>query len=346
MNRRALWLAAALLLASLAACGEPRYRRQHAAFGQPLEIIIHGLDEARAARVSDAILADFARLDALLGAHPNSALSALNAAIARGERDIAIPPELAQALAEARRLARESGGSFEPAAGTLARLWGIGAEIAPANPPAPESIDALRAAAPRMSDVVIGDAAVRVANPAVQIDLQGFAVGYALDRARGVLRMNGAYDALVNIGGNLTVSGSAGRRPWKVGSQHPRRPGALAGLELFDGETLASVGDYQGPRTPAGESRAPVLDPRTGRPAQGLQAVSVITERGPSSSAMAVLAARAGLAAGAGDVRAPALTFGAVLALAVDRDGKAYVTAPLARRIEFSPPLPPIVELP
>jgi len=59
------------------------------------------------------------------------------------------------------------------------------------------------------------------------------------------LRKQGIRNALVNIGGNVLALGQHGKRPWRVGIQHPRKPGALATLELRDGEAIGTSGDYQ-----------------------------------------------------------------------------------------------------
>jgi thiamine biosynthesis lipoprotein len=80
----------------------------------------------------------------------------------------------------------------------------------------------------------------------VQVDLGGYAKGVALDEAARVLHKKGIQDALVNIGGNIIALGRNGDRPWRVGIQHPRKPGTLAMLDLYDGEAVITHGELIG----------------------------------------------------------------------------------------------------
>ena len=73
-------------------------------------------------------------------------------------------------------------------------------------------------------------------------------VTVALPTGLGELR-NGlvvrASDALISIGGDSLALGRNGRSDWTVSLPHPRKAGAMATLELKDGETAVTVGDYQ-----------------------------------------------------------------------------------------------------
>ena len=111
----------------------------------------------------------------------------------------------------------------------------------------------------------------------MQLDLGGYAKGYALDRAAELLRKQGIHNALINIGGNVLALGQHGNRPWRVGIQHPRKPGALATLELHDGEAIGTSGDYQRYFMLGKVRYCHLIDPRSGYPMQGVQAVTVLT---------------------------------------------------------------------
>ncbi|MCP6467907.1 FAD:protein FMN transferase, partial [Klebsiella pneumoniae] len=82
-------------------------------------------------------------------------------------------------------------------------------------------------------------------NPAVMIDLGGYAKGYALDRAAALLREAHVKAALVNIGGNVIAIGQPGERPWQVGIRDPRGAGTVAQIALRDNEAIGTSGDYE-----------------------------------------------------------------------------------------------------
>jgi len=271
--RHGLWL---LLLWALAACSPPPLHQQQAyVFGTLVEVSIHGAPEARARQAAAAVLARFDELHRTLHAWQPSELSRLNAALARGER-ATVTPELAAMLRDAQVLAVQSDELFNPAIGGLIALWGFHADAPQSRVPDAGAIQDWAGRQPRMADLTIGSATVSSRNPAVQLDLGGYAKGRALDDAAAILKKWGIKNALVNIGGNVIALGAHGDRPWRVGIQHPRKPGTLATLDLRGGEAVGTSGDYQRFFEAGGRRYSHLIDPRTGFPATGMQSVTVL----------------------------------------------------------------------
>ncbi len=190
------------------------------------------------------MLARFDELHRTLHAWQPSDLSRLNTALARGER-APVTPELAAMLRDAQALSIQSNDLFNPAIGGLIALWGFHADAPQSRVPDAAAIAEWVNKQPRMADLAIENGAASSANPAVQLDLGGYAKGRALDDAVAILKTHGVKNALVNIGGNVIALGAHGDRPWRVGIQHPRQPGTLATLDLHDGEAVGTSGDYQ-----------------------------------------------------------------------------------------------------
>jgi len=271
--RHSLWL---LLLWTLAACSPPPLHQQQAyVFGTLVEVSIHGAPEAQARQAAAAVLARFDELHRTLHAWQPSELSRLNAALARGER-ATVTPELAAMLRDAQVLAVQSDELFNPAIGGLIALWGFHADTPQSRVPDVAAIQDWVSRQPRMADLTIGNDTISSRNPAVQLDLGGYAKGRALDDAVAILKKWGIKNALVNIGGNVIALGAHGDRPWRVGIQHPRKPGTLATLDLRDGEAIGTSGDYQRFFEADGRRYSHLIDPRTGFPATGMQSVTVL----------------------------------------------------------------------
>jgi thiamine biosynthesis lipoprotein len=127
-----------------------------------------------------------------------------------------------------------------------------------------------------MTDIVIQNDKVFSNNPSVQLDFGGYAKGYALDVALAYLRKQGVKNALINIGGNIIALGKHGEKPWRVGIQHPRKPNAIATLDLESGWAIGTSGDYQRYFELDGKRYCHIIDPTTGYPVQGVQAVTVL----------------------------------------------------------------------
>ncbi|HEY0675755.1 MAG TPA: FAD:protein FMN transferase, partial [Immundisolibacter sp.] len=263
---RMLAVVAALLLA---ACGgkEPLYQEQAYVFGTLVEVSVYGEPEPRARQAVAAVMQEFQRLHDRLHAWQPGELDELNRAFASGESR-AITAELAGMLQDAAQLSEQSGGLFNPAIGGLVRLWGFHAdEFGPLQPDGQRIAQWVKRR-PQMSDINIVRGRAHSRNRSVQLDLGGYAKGYALDRAAESLRAQGIRNALVNIGGNVIALGAHGKRPWRVGIQHPRKPGALAALDLHDGEAIGTSGDYQRYFIADDVRYCHLIDPRSGYPAQ------------------------------------------------------------------------------
>lgn len=323
------------VLLLLTACGkEPLYQEQGYVFGTLVEVSVYGADEARAKQAVAAVMQEFQRLHDLLHAWKPSALSELNTAFAKGEsREVA--PELAMMLQDATQLSVQSDGLFNPAIGSLVKLWGFHAdEFKPALPDQ-KQVTALVAAKPQTSDITISANHVSSRNPAVQLDLGGYAKGYALDRAAMLLRQQGIHDALINIGGNVLALGTHGSRAWRVGIQHPRKPGPLATLELHDGEAVGTSGDYQRYFEIGGKRYCHLIDPRNGQPVQGVQAVTVLTH-GPRAGTLSDATSKPLFISGAAVWRDAARKMQLEEAMLIDDTGKVHLTVAMQKRLEFT----------
>ncbi|MCU1485153.1 MAG: thiamine biosynthesis protein [Actinomycetia bacterium] len=102
-----------------------------------------------------------------------------------------------------------------------------------------------------------------------RIDPSGLVKGWALDRAGGMLRDAAIRNFAVNAGGDVIVAGHREPgEPWRVGVQHPEVRNAVACVVAVTDVGVATSGRY--------ERGDHIVDPRTGRPATALTAVTVI----------------------------------------------------------------------
>lgn len=344
--RRAALLIAPALLAALALWSALRpaperfYRETLYVFGTLVEIEIRGAapDDARAAAAE--VAGAFDRMHREWHAwRPGGALGRLNAAIARGAAET-VDPELAALLAKGQALSAASGGLFEPAIGGLIAAWGFHDDKPPVGaPPASAEIARWVSARPRMADLDIDGATIRSRNPAVRLDLGGFAKGAALDTAAALLRARGIENAVLNAGGDLTVLGTHGERPWRAAVRDPFVWGAVAGVALRPGESLYTSGNYERYFEQDGERFAHILDPRTGRPAPDIVSATVLHRDGTLADAAATALSVAGPEAW----RDVAAAMGVEAALLIDATGAIHMTEAMAARAELLRPAPAII---
>jgi len=339
-------LRALAVLGLLAACQPaPPHREESFVFGTRIDVQIAGLEEAAAHAATAEVLREFDRLHQALHAWQPSEVTRLNAALAAGETFTA-SPELAGLLTEAQAMARDGEYLFDPGVGRLIGLWGFQRdEYTPALPD-PRAVADWLHDRPSIADLTIAGRQVRSRNRQVAIDLGGYAKGYALDRAASLLHARGVKNALINIGGNILALGDKHGTPWKVGIRDPRGAGQLAVLELRDGEAIGTSGDYQRYFEVAGRRYSHLLDPRTGRPAEGTQAVTVLIPGGPGAGVRSDVFSKPLFIGGSAEFPRRAAQLGVTHALRVDASGRLEVTAALARRLDFGERTPPLAVLP
>lgn len=329
---RFLLLAAVLVLS---ACGkEPLYQEQGYVFGTLVEVSVYGEPKPQAKQAVKAVMEEFQRLHNKLHAWKPSELSELNGAFAQGKSK-QVSPELATILRDATAISVQSKNLFDPAIGGLIRLWGFQADTFKAVLPDERKVRALVAENPRMTDITLQGDTASSHNKAVQVDLGGYAKGYALDRAAVLLKKMGVHDALINIGGNVLALGSHGSRPWRVGIQHPRKPGPFATVELHDGEAIGTSGDYQRYFMVGGKRYCHLIDPRTGQPAQGVEAVTILTH-GTRAGVRSDADSKPLFISGVQGWRRAAQEMNLSTALLIDDSGKVHLTAAMQKRLKLT----------
>lgn len=330
--RRLIFLGVLLL----AGCGrEPLYQSQAYVFGTLVDVSIYGESEERSRQLAAQVLTEFQRLhDSLHAWKSGSDLDRLNAAFAAG-KPAEVSPELAGLIADATRLSERSDGLFNPAIGHLIQLWGFQREEFTPVDPAPGQVRKWVEASPRMADIRVEAGHADSRNKAVKLDFGGYAKGYALDRAADMLRREKVRGALVNIGGNIIAIGKHGDRAWRVGIQHPRKPGPIATLELHDGWAIGTSGDYQRFFEMNGKRYCHIIDPRNGRPVEGVQAVTVLIPPGPQAGTLSDAVSKPLFISGTAGWKAAAQTMGVDYAMLVDGAGVVHLTPPIQPLLHF-----------
>lgn len=117
--------------------------------------------------------------------------------------------------------------------------------------------------------------------------------------------------------------------------RHPRKPGALAPLELRDDEAIGTSGDYQRYFMLGDTRYCHLIDPRSGHPAQDVQAATVLT-RGTRAGVLSDAVSKPLFIAGTGGWRAAAAQMNLPEAMLVDDMGNIHLTAGLQKRLEFT----------
>lgn len=221
-----------------------------------------------------------------------SEVSRLNAVAATAP--VPVEERLFELFETAQRLSLETDGAFDIAAGALIKAWGFlrGPKRVPAR-------DELAAVMDRVGSrhVTLDRSRRTIAfnRPGLELNLGAIGKGYALDRAGELLRrdwrvssaiLHGGQSSVLAIGtpeNQATTDAPAG---WLVGVVHPFRPDEqIARLRLHDaalGTSGATIQYFEA----NGRRFGHILDPRSGRPAEGRACVSVIAPTAAEADAL------------------------------------------------------------
>ncbi len=244
--------------------------------GTYMIVTVYAADEA-AGRA--AIAAAFARVEEIEAATSHfreaSDLSRLNQAA--GGPAMAVSKDLWALLRRSAEVSEETDGAFDVTVGPLMALWKKTWQKGKA--PSEAETAAARALVDwRAVWLDPKEPRARLLKPGMQLDLGGIGKGYAVDQALAVLRERGIPAALADMGGNVGAYGAPPERDaWLVGIRDPSRPGKILPkpIRLLN-QGIATSGDYEQFGLVAGRRESHILDPRTGRPIEGMTSVTVV----------------------------------------------------------------------
>ena len=200
----------------------------------------------------------------------DSELSRLNRAPAG--RSVPLSLEIQEVLARARRAAEVTRGAFDVTVGPLVLLWRRAPELG--RPPDPDELTEARAAS-RWEHFETTADGLRKNTDGARIDLGGIAKGYAIDRAVAILSAFAPQGGLVDIGGDVRAWGCPPQSDrWEIAVRDPFGGSPLVGLRIAEGAVCTS-GDYARFVEVGGRRFSHIIDPRNGRPAEGVVSVTV-----------------------------------------------------------------------
>lgn len=188
----------------------------------------------------------------------------------RNETD-SLDPALLSIIKTSIRINHETEGAFDPTGAPLFDAWGFG--IGHTVSPDTARIDSLLQFV-GIDKVKISGNRIAKADPRQRFNLSAIAKGYGCDAVGAMLRRHGITDFLVEIGGEINVSGTGPRgEAWRVGIDipEPSAPGSEKGVAKVINVTdcgLATSGNYRNFHEENGRRFGHTINPISGRPVE------------------------------------------------------------------------------
>jgi len=323
---------ASLQLLGCRGADTPVFTTQFVAFESAVDLSLVGMLRQDAVAAAAEVERDVRFISDSVHTWKPGPMVRINELLATGE-PFAAPPSLLPLIRQSQLLAQQSDNLFNPAIGHLQRLWGFQtSEPECRPPPAAKDIARLVKAAPEMADLYLDGIMLQSDNPAVNLDFNAIAVGFAMDLAVENLRSRGVRSAMINLGGNLRAIGDRDGRPWRVPIRRANGTRVLGTIKISGDASVFTSGDYHRNFIYEGKTYHNVLDPRTGYPVEDIHAVTVLYD---GAGAIADAAATALMVAGLERWEEIAERMGIRYVLLIDDAGTMHMTPAMAERVEL-----------
>ena len=262
--RRLLFIACSLLL--LVSCAQKEYRQNtNFVFGT-----IYNITYQSDRDLQQEIEAELMKVDGEFSMfNPQSTVARINSGDSTVERS-GMFNEIYQL---AQTVSKETDGAFDITVAPLVNAWGFGFKHE--QLPTPEQVDSL----------------LQLRN---QMDFSAIAKGYGCDVVARLLESHGIHNYMVEIGGEVVVSGkNAKGDDWHIGITKPTEDslnveGEMQTVLSITDHAMATSGNYRNFYYQGGRKYAHTIDPRTGYPVQhSLLSATVLAENCATADAYA-----------------------------------------------------------
>ena len=198
---------------------------------------------------------------------PKSEISRFN----RAEENewVDISEDFSRVVEKAERIYRLTGGSWDGTVKPLLELWNFGSGEKQGRMPDRKKIEK-HLKITGFDKIFISEQGLLKTVPKVELDLGSIAKGFGVDAVSGLLQDSGFTRYLVEIGGEVFVSGpNAKGDKWRIGISDPSgkaedsTPYRIVSLQ---DKALATSGTYRNFVQINGRTFSHIIDPRTGRP--------------------------------------------------------------------------------
>lgn len=268
-----------ILILFFISCGKKEIKRieqEKFFFGTYVKIVVYHTDEKLAKNAIDEAFKEIERVDSKYNSKVEGSLvSRLNSS---ESKELEFDDEGIMLLNNLNRVYTLSAGKYDVTISPLLNLWGFTEDGAPVAIPDEEQIQEILKKVD-FSKVKIEGKMVKIEKPVEMIDTGSFLKGYALRRAKEVLKDRNIESGFLTFISSIdTIGTKPDGKPWKIGLQNPNDPSEMIGIVELNGQSMGVSGDYQTYVEIDGVRYHHILDKETGFPVRDKKMVVVINK--------------------------------------------------------------------
>jgi len=274
------------------------FKRACKLMGNRFELSVVAGDEQWANEKIDLGIAEIQRIEKLLTTfNDNSETNAINANA--GIKPVVISRETFNLIQRSLRISALTQGAFDISYGSVdKRLWNFDQHMTelPDKETAKKMVRLIN-----YKNIVLDDekCTVYLREKGMRIGFGGIGKGYAAERAKQVLKLNGVESGVVNASGDLTTWGlQPNGNQWTIAIANPNCSHEAFSYMEISNMAAATSGNYEKFVMIGGIKYSHTINPQTGLPVTGIKSVTIITTNAELADALATPVTIMGISAG------------------------------------------------
>jgi thiamine biosynthesis lipoprotein ApbE len=252
--------------------------------GTSMELKIFTVSEPDAKMAENAVFHEITRLSAILsGYDPNSEFSRWMRTF---NTPVAVSPELFEVLGLFDQWRARTGGALDPAAEVVTRLWKQAASKGrlPSSEELAQAVVSVRRQHWKLDSVTRTATHLSDAPLMLNSFTKSFIIRHAADAGRSAGQVGAI---IVNIGGDLVISGSAGETVLISDPKDDAENAEPIDRLYLSNRAVATSGNYRRGEEIGGRWYSHIVDPRTGQPAGQILSATVVARDASDAGALA-----------------------------------------------------------
>jgi FAD:protein FMN transferase len=266
--------------------------------GNRFEITVVSNDASWAEERIDDAVAEISRIERLLTTFSETSQTAAINRMA-GETPVKVDKEVFDLIHRSLKISSLTQGAFDISYGSIDKsLWNFDVNMTslPSKEIAKEMVRLIN-----YRNVILDEkeCTVFLKEKGMRIGFGGIGKGYAADKAKILLQLNGVGSGVVNASGDLVTWGrQPDGKPWTVGIANPYAKFQPFSYLDISNMAIATSGNYEKYAEINGKKYSHTIDPKTGLPVSGIKSVTIICPSAELADAMATPVMVMGVTAG------------------------------------------------
>ena len=276
-----------IVLISVSCTSQPiKYKKVVKLMGSRFDISVVAENEQKGKEHIELAIAEITRIENLISswiASSHTSLINKNAGI----KPVKVDLELFNLIERSLSISHLTDGAFDISYASMDRIWRYDGSMKEMP-----STEIIKASVEKVGfqNIILNkkDTTVYLKLEGMKIGFGGIGKGYAADKAKELLKINGVVSGIINASGDMNTWGKqVDGTEWKVGITNPLNKNKVFALLPISNSSVVTSGNYEKYVNFNGKRYSHIINPKTGYPSSGIVSVSVFASKAELADALA-----------------------------------------------------------